>query len=111
MATVPANTLTTQPCDYIKLSDPSKTISRFQNCRYVVIVQFALFIYFWLCKLFSPASRGCSLGAVCELLVVAASPVAEPGLEGVWASGVVAPTLWSTGSVHVVHGLSCSEAC
>ena len=48
---------------------------------------------------------GFSLVAVGWLLV------AEHCVQRVWASGVAAPRLWRTGSVVVVHGLSCSVAC
>ena len=44
------------------------------------------------------ASRGCSLVAVCRLLIAVVSLV-EHGLWGVWASLIVA------------HGLSYPEAC
>ena len=36
-------------------------------------------------------SRGYSLGAVCRLLIVAVSLVAERGLSGTWASVIAAP--------------------
>jgi len=39
------------------------------------------------------------------------SLVVEQGVLGTWASVVGAPGLWSTGSIVVAHGLSCSEAC
>ena len=44
-------------------------------------------------------------------LIVMASLVAEHGLSGPWASVVVAPRVWSTGSVVVVLGFSCPAAC
>ena len=63
-------------------------------------------------------SRGHSLVAVHGLLTVAASLVSEHGLLGTRTSGAVAvgsvaavPRLESTGSVVVLHGLSCCEAC
>ena len=63
-------------------------------------------------------SRGHSLVAVHGLLTVAASLVSEHGLSGTRTSGAVAvgsvaavPRLESTGSVVVLHGLSCCEAC
>ena len=40
-----------------------------------------------------------------------ASLVAERRLEGMWASAVAAPGLWSTGSIVAVHRLSRSVAC
>ena len=49
---------------------------------------------------------GRSLVAELRLLFAVVSPVGEPGLQGAWASAVVAPGLWSTGSVVVVLGLS-----
>ena len=63
--------------------------------------------YFWLCWAFLAvlrlslvtASRGCSLVAVCRLLIAVAPLVMEHGLSGVRASVIVA------------HGLSCPEAC
>ena len=54
---------------------------------------------------------GYSLLAVLRLLIAAASLAAKHGLRGSWASAVVARGLKSTGSVAVVHGLSCPEAC
>ena len=64
------------------------------------------------CVAFSPvAARGCyPLVMMSGLLTVVASPVAKHGLQGVWASAVLAPGLQSTGSVVAVPGLSCSEA-
>ena len=50
---------------------------------------------------------GYSLVAVPGLLITLASLVKEHGLQGAQASAVVAPGLQSTGSVVVVHGLSC----
>ena len=38
------------------------------------------------------------------------SLVVEHGLQGVQASVAAAPRLWSTGSVVVAHGFSCSAA-
>ena len=52
-----------------------------------------------------------SLVAVCSLLIVVNSPVTKHRLQGTWASVVVAPGSQSTGSIGVVHGLSCSVAC
>ena len=42
-------------------------------------------------------NRGCSLVAVRGLPMVMASPVAEHGLKGAWASVVMVPGLQSTG--------------
>ena len=56
-------------------------------------------------------SRSYALVAVCGLLITVASLVAEHGFQGAWASVVVAPALWNTGSVVVTHGLSRSAAC
>ena len=55
--------------------------------------------------------RDISLVAVGRLFIVVASLVAPHGLRGVKASVVAALRLWSTASVVVVHGLSCSAAC
>ena len=53
----------------------------------------------FLCRLLSIAvSRVYSPAVVCRLLIAVASLAA-------------APSLWSTGSAVVVHGLSCSTAC
>ena len=67
------------------------------------------FFYFWLCQVFV---------AVCRLLIVVASLIAEHGLQDVgrqqlWHvdSVISAPGLWSTGSVVTAHGLSCHVAC
>ena len=46
-----------------------------------------------------------------KLLIPVASLVAEHRLQGTRASVVVAPGLLNTGSVLVVHGLSCPAAC
>ena len=54
------------------------------------------------------AIRGGSPAAVCGLLTAVASLAAEHGLQGAWASVLVAPGLWSTGSVAAAHGLCCS---
>ena len=48
--------------------------------------------------------------AVLSLCCCTWPPVAEHGLEGAWASVVAAPGFWSSGSVAVRPGLSCSEA-
>ena len=80
---------------------------------------FYLFTYlFWavlgLCccaQAFSGCGKqGLPFIAVCSLPVVAASLVAEPRLQGAWASVVAAPGLKSTGSIAVVHRHSCSTA-
>ena len=55
-------------------------------------------------------SRGSSLVAVHRLLIAVASLVAEHGLWGARASAVSGPGLQSTGSIVVVHRLSCSTA-
>ena len=52
-------------------------------------------------------SRGYFLGAVLGLLIVVVSLVAEPGFRACGFRAVV-PRLESTGSIVVVHGLSCS---
>ena len=52
-----------------------------------------------------------SLVAVGGLLIAVISPVAEVGLQGSWAPAVAVPGLQSTGSIAVVHQLSCSTAC
>ena len=44
-------------------------------------------------------------------LLIAVASLAEQRLQGMWASVVAAHGFWSTGSVVVVHGLSCSMAC
>ena len=56
-------------------------------------------------------SRGHSPGAVHGLLIVAVSLAVERSLQGTWASVAAVPGHWSTGSVVVVHGLSCLMAC
>ena len=63
-------------------------------------------------------SRGCFLALTCRLLTAAASLLAE---HGFWARGlqylehmcsaVSVPRPWSSGSVVVAHGFSCSSAC
>ena len=49
--------------------------------------------------------------AVHGLLIVVAFLCCGAQALGVWALVVVAPGLYSTGSVVVAHGLSCSAAC
>ena len=88
---------------------------------------FILFIfYFWLCCIFV-AACGLSLVAVSGgysssrcvgfslwwLLLLQSTGSRHAGFNscGRWASAVVARRLWSTGSVVVAHGLSCSAAC
>ena len=60
-------------------------------------------------------SRGHFLVVVHGLLTAVASPVVECGLRlqllRLQGSVVVVPRLWSTGSIVVVHGPSCSVAC
>ena len=56
------------------------------------------------------ASVVSSLVAVSRLLIAVAFPVAEHRLQGLRASVVVAPGLWSTGSEVVVPGLCGSPA-
>ena len=56
-------------------------------------------------------SREYSLVAVHRLLTALASLFAKHGLKGMWASGVAAPGLPSTGSTGVAHRLNCSMAC
>ena len=64
-----------------------------------------------LCRFFSSCGeRGPLFLALCRLLTVVASLVAEHELWGVRASVVVAPKLQSTVSIVVVHRLSCSAA-
>ena len=55
------------------------------------------------------ASRGYFSVALRRLLI-AVFLVPEQGLQGALASAVVAPGLWSTGSIVVAHGLGCSMA-
>ena len=83
---------------------------------FFLINLFILFIYFWLCWVFVAAS-GATLGCGARLLIAVASLVAEHGLQArglqqlqCVSSVVVARGLQSTGSVVVVHGLSCSAA-
>ena len=57
------------------------------------------------------ASWGYFYVAVCGLLIVVASPVAEYSLQGIQDSIVVLPGLQSTSSAVAVHRLSCSVAC
>ena len=52
-------------------------------------------------------SRGYPLVVMCGLLIVVVSLVAEPGFRAS-RFRVVVPRLKSTGSIVVVHGLSCS---
>ena len=57
------------------------------------------------------ASRDVPLVVVHRLLIVVVSLVAKRGLSGTQASEVAVPRLWSSGSIVVTHGLSCSVAC
>ena len=52
-------------------------------------------------------NKGYSLFVVCGLLIAEASLVMEHRLLGTRASVVVAPGLWSTGSIVVAHRCSC----
>ena len=61
---------------------------------------------------------GYSLVAVCRLLIMVTSLVADHGLQGTWLrqlqysdSLVVVPRLSSIGSIVAAHGLNCSAAC
>ena len=56
-------------------------------------------------------SRGYSRVAVCRLLMVVASLLAEHGFSGVRAAVTAAAGRQSAGSVAVVHGRSCFAAC
>ena len=67
------------------------------------------FMYFWLCWVLQRA--GASLHRGAWLLIAPASLAVEHGLSGARASVGAAPRLLSTGSVVVVHGLSCFTAC
>ena len=79
---------------------------------------FHLFVYFWLHWVFVAVhglsllveSGHYSLVALRGLLIEVASLVAEHGLCGVWASVVAGCGLLTTGSVVVLHGLSCPVA-
>ena len=90
---------------------------------YIILCIYIL-MYFWLCWVFVvgfslvAVSRGYSLVGVHGLLIVVASLVVEHRLQGTRASVVAARGLsscgsqaLSTGSVVVVHWLSCSNAC
>ena len=57
------------------------------------------------------ATKGCSLVAVRRLLIMVASLVAEHRLLIMVASLVAEHRLVGSGSIVVVHGLSCSTAC
>ena len=67
-----------------------------------------LFIYWLLAVLGLPGCVGFSLGS--RFLTPEASPVAEPRLQGVWASGTSVHGLQTAGSVVVAHRLSHSMA-
>ena len=88
--------------------------------------KFILFIYFWLPWVFvaahglslAAASRGysslqCAGFSLRWLLLLRSTGCrrADSSSCGAWVSVVVARGLWSTGSVVVAHGLSCSAAC
>ena len=80
--------------------------------KVVFIIYFLAVLGRCCCAAFSSVavSGGYSLVAVRQLLIVVVSLV-EHRLWGMWASVVVASGLWSTGSVVMVRGLICSEAC
>ena len=76
-----------------------------------------LFIYFWLCRVFAAPQAFLQLWRVGTSLCYSAqashcggSHVTENKLQGFWASVGVVPRLQSTGSIVVVHRLSCSAA-
>ena len=68
---------------------------------FVSLLLFKIFIYFWLCMLFSSWGAWTSSGF----------SYWEPQALGYMGSAVAPPRLWSTGWVVVVHGLSCFVAC
>ena len=63
------------------------------------------------CAGFSVVEAGGNLLCSCGSWALVASLAVEQWLGDLWASVVVAPGLWSTGSVVVLHGLSCSVSC
>ena len=76
------------------------------------------FIYFGVCWVFIAAQAflqlqqaGAPLWSQCTGFSLRGPLGAEHRLWGPSPSVVAAPRLWSTGSVAVVHGLSCSPAC
>ena len=56
------------------------------------------------------AASGGYSGCGARVLIVVVALVAEHRLWGMWASVFVAPGLWKTGLIVVVHGFSCSAA-
>ena len=82
------------------------------GCFMHLFILFLAVLCLRLCGGFSlvAASRGYSLVALLRLLTAVASLVLEHGLQSVQASAVTTHGLWSTGSVVVVLGLSCSLA-
>ena len=68
------------------------------------------------CRTGSPlvvASRGCSPDVVCRLLLSQSTGSRVHSLQWLQRKGsvVAVPGLWSTGSIALVHKLSCSSAC
>ena len=90
------------------------------DCKQHSFLNVILFIYLFLAMLrlhccsgvsLVAESGGYSLVVACGPLIVVASSVADHGLQGAWASVVVAFRLQSTSSVFVAHGLSYCVAC
>ena len=66
----------------------------------------------WLLKRFSSCGeQGLLSSCGVQASHGVASLFAEHKIQGIWASIVVVGGLYSTGSVVVAHGLSCSTAC
>ena len=71
-------------------------------------------IYFWLCWVVLLCKTSCSEWGLLSNCGSRASYgggffIAEPWLQSTWASAVAAPRLYSTGSIAVAHGRSCSQ--
>ena len=58
----------------------------------------------------SCSKQGPTVVVLHQLLIAGASLVSEHGLYNAQASVVVVSRLWNTGSIIVMHGLSCSAA-
>ena len=81
---------------------------------YVYICLNKCVLFFWTRSSFRlsliAASGGHSLVVVCGLLTVVASLVPERGLQGMWASIVVAHGPWNVNSAAASHRLHCPVA-
>ena len=82
------------------------------GCHCLLQSQVAGSFYYYYYFLDYAGSCCCSsFSLVLRLLITATSLVVEQGHRGPWALAVVAPRLWSSGSIAEARGLDCSTTC